>query len=684
MALIPFSALTNIKNAFNNLLLRRSHAINNEDHLSLERAIFQMNLRDDISLPTITDHILKGIERLYPDAIGSILMLSEDNKLQHYSAPSLPAGYIQLINGTVPGPSVGSCGTAAATNKVIVVSNIETDPLWANYRIAATQFGLKACWSVPIPHSKRGILGTFAIYHRYPKAPSRMMLQYVERWAQLTGILYEYNELLENLRLLNERHHLAGKATHDMLWDWDLEKDVVYRNEDSLRSMTGFTDTGIRHVSDWIARIHPEDRSLVLDQVEGLKKHDGQPYMEVEYRFLRADDTYMHIYDRAYIIKDNSGKAIRMIGAAQDITERITTQRQLRQSEEQYRYLFASNPLPMWIFDMDTLMFLEVNQMAVQQYGYTAEEFYRMSIYDIRPCEEHARLRAITQSCKTDQQVYDRGSWRHKKKNGDIIQVEIFSHTIDFRGKKGMLVLANDITQNIALQEQLTNERALRHQQVMKATIAMQEKARNEIAHELHDNVNQLLGASKLYLEAKNGDEPLAEEYRLEGISLIMQAIEEIRRLTRSLTPPMLSEAGIISAVHDLIHHITRVQPIAFDFHHEGFDEKAVSNTLQLALFRIIQEQSNNILKYARASKATISINMRGPKIQLCISDNGVGFDPYHKKNGVGFTNILNRAIVYNGKVEIASSPGNGCILTVYVECKALLSGSLPPDTNLR
>ncbi|MBC8032804.1 MAG: GAF domain-containing protein, partial [Chitinophagaceae bacterium] len=240
-----------------------------ENHLLLEQAIFEMNMKRHVTTGEVTDRLLTGIERLYPGAACSILKLHPDNSLHAYSAPSLPKEYIEQINGTIAAAGIGSCGTAAVTGKAVIVSNIDEDPVWQTARPVAARFGLKACWSVPIHRSNGRVLGTFAIYYRMPKTPTATMLRHMQRWAHLSGILIENNEMVDDLRLLNERHNLAAKATHDMLWDWDLETNIIFRHQDGLRAIYGHSNNdAIRKVSDWTGRIHPNDRARVLRQIE--------------------------------------------------------------------------------------------------------------------------------------------------------------------------------------------------------------------------------------------------------------------------------------------------------------------------------------------------------------------------------------------------------------------------------
>ncbi|MEW5797508.1 MAG: PAS domain S-box protein [Bacteroidota bacterium] len=117
----------------------------------------------------------------------------------------------------------------------------------------------------------------------------------------------------------------------------------------------------------------------------------------------------------------------------------------LQESEERYRYLFKNNPLPMWVFDSETLAFLEVNDAAINHYGYSREEFLHMTIKEIRPPEEVPRL---LDDVRQHHRGHDAGSiWKHRKKDGTIIDVEITSHELLFGGREGKLVLANDITE---------------------------------------------------------------------------------------------------------------------------------------------------------------------------------------------------------------------------------------------
>ena len=141
-----------------------------------------------------------------------------------------------------------------------------------------------------------------------------------------------------------------------------------------------------------------------------------------------------------------------------DITERKRNEEVIIESEKKYRLLFESNPQPMWVYDIETLSFLAVNDAAVLKYGYSKEEFLRMTIKDIRPHEDVSKLLQNVKSLSSG--MNDAGVWRHCKKNGSLIFVEITSYVIDFEGRKAELVLSIDITDRIKANEKLIESEA--------------------------------------------------------------------------------------------------------------------------------------------------------------------------------------------------------------------------------
>ena len=138
-------------------------------------------------------------------ALASVLLLDEDGlHLRHGAAPSLPESYRQGVDGLAIGPAAGSCGTAAHRRAPVIVTDIATDPLWDGYHELALQHGLRACWSAPILARDDRLFGTYAIYHRQPRAPSAQDLQVIEVLSRTAAIAIEAKRAERQERLLVE------------------------------------------------------------------------------------------------------------------------------------------------------------------------------------------------------------------------------------------------------------------------------------------------------------------------------------------------------------------------------------------------------------------------------------------------------------------------------------------------
>jgi PAS domain S-box-containing protein len=159
--------------------------------LAGEKRLLEMVARGD-SLSLILNELCRLVEELASGALSSILLLeATTNRLRHGAAPSLPQAYVDAIDGSIIGPSAGSCGTAAYRARQVIVSDIVNDPLWTDYREAALPHGLRACWSSPILSSEDKVLGTFAIYYKEPRTPTPEQLEIIEQITHLASIALE-------------------------------------------------------------------------------------------------------------------------------------------------------------------------------------------------------------------------------------------------------------------------------------------------------------------------------------------------------------------------------------------------------------------------------------------------------------------------------------------------------------
>ena len=165
------------------------------------------------------------MEKYSEGLLSSILILDKSKKfLQHGSAPSLPAGYVRKMSPVVPGPKVGSCGTAAFLKRTIVVENISLDPLWEDYKEIALEYGHKACWSIPIMDFEENVLGTFAVYYTQPRKPTPAEMELIKTSANLAALAIHNHNVKDDLKNYAEElkrsnsdlRDFAHIASHDL------------------------------------------------------------------------------------------------------------------------------------------------------------------------------------------------------------------------------------------------------------------------------------------------------------------------------------------------------------------------------------------------------------------------------------------------------------------------------------
>ena len=212
---------------------------------------------------------------------------------------------------------------------------------------------------------------------------------------------------------------------------------------------------------------------------------------------------------------------------------------------------------------------------------------------------------------------------------------------------------------------------------IAKAIIDAQEQERRFIGGELHDNVNQILAGSLLTLSMVKNSKGLAKktlEFIEMGKAHIFNAIEEVRKLSHKLAPASFDDSSLKDAFENLLQTFNVNNQFNIKFQMDDACNK-VSGDIQINLYRILQEQVKNIVKYAEASEIEIAVKKSGQSIKMRISDNGKGFDIKTVKKGIGLSNIRKRAESFSGKFIVNSSYGNGCEIMVEIP----LAGSVQP-----
>ncbi len=400
-------------------------------------------IADGAPLDETLHAIIRLVEDQAPEMLCSILLIdATGTRLQSAAASDSLQEYSEAIDGELIGPCAGSCGTAAFRKQMVVVKDIATDPLWAKYRDLALRYDLRAGWSHPIVSNGGKLLGTLAMYYRQPREPDARELELIQSAASIAGIAIERTQTQRELLGTIERFRLLARATNDVIWDWSLIDDAIWWNE-AYQTLFGYPPEEIpSDIGSWSERIHPQDRQRVVHGIHALIDSGGQTWSD-EYRFRRRDGTCASILDRGFVIRDRDARAVRMIGAMQDITARKETENALREAEDRYRRLVELSPEPVLVHQ--DFKYVYLNRAAVALLGATGpEQLLGRPVLDfVHPdFREISRERINRQIAEGKpaplmDQVYVR-------LDGSTVEVEVSSAPFAYRGRPAVQVIARD------------------------------------------------------------------------------------------------------------------------------------------------------------------------------------------------------------------------------------------------
>lgn len=363
----------------------------------------------------------------------------------------------------------------------------------------------------------------------------------------------------------------------------------------------------------------------------------------------------------------------RAVSLLRVIIENKQSEEKIKMSNERYLLATLATNDAIWDWDMasDHLYWGEGFHGL---FGYKAGNFKRqLGNWEnaIHPGDRERVLQSFNQFTESNSQQVWQEEYRFRKADGKYVLVADRGFLIfNQHGKLSRMVGSiQDITEKREMEKKLLKQEINKQKLVAQAVVDAQEKERSLIGKELHDNINQILSTAKLYLEvAKNDENERANliDMSTQGIS---DAINKIRSISHSLVPSSIGDLGLIDSVLDLVESIKMTRKLKAEFHYDRYVDEILTEPQKLMLFRIAQEQVNNVMKHANAKNLVIQIFVEDKMVVVSISDDGDGFNPDQLKNkkGVGLFNISSRAELFNGKVDIISAPGKGCTLLINV-----------------
>lgn len=316
-----------------------------EEFRAAQTRILKM-ITSEEPLSEVLTELVRYLEARIPGCRGSILLADDDGKkLLFGAAPRLPVEYNLAVDGVPIGPDIGSCGTAAYLRKPVVVTEIATDPKWADFRDLAADHGLQSCWSVPIMSSDDVLLGTFAIYFDAPHPASSEELDALKELAEFASIAIGRPRAQAALRDSERRFRALTSATSDVVYrlnaDWTLMRQLDGR---------GLIADTTQPSADWLQTYVPvEDRDRVLEAIEHAQDDDS--VFELEHRVNRLDGSLGWVHSRAVPIFDDAGRLVEWFGAATDVTRRKQAEQLQQRITRTLATVIEQSPLGIYLVD---------------------------------------------------------------------------------------------------------------------------------------------------------------------------------------------------------------------------------------------------------------------------------------------------------------------------------------------
>ncbi|UAY52780.1 PAS domain S-box protein [Ferruginibacter albus] len=446
----------------------------------------------------------------------------------------------------------------------------------------------------------------------------------------------------------------------------DTEKRLVIFNQNFIGAHYFLSNRGPQ-IGEKVYHFLPDDvraeRYKILDKVlEGNKE-----VLEADYLI----DGKRVFYRSSFNPVITDGKVTGISVYSIDLTKSKEAEMAVREAEIKFRSLVEKSLVGVYIIQNGKYAY--VNPRFAEFFGYAPEEMINTFTVDaVVAKEEREKVNLYVQqrlSGEKESVYYESIGVR---KDGSYINFEVYGSVTQYEGRRAIIGSMINITERrkaqAALKQleiKLEEEKIKKQQEITEAVITAQEKDRKNIGIELHDNVNQMLASSRLYIGLAKNSSPENNNFMNAADELINTVIDEIRDLSHSLITPSLAQSKLTDAIDNIISHTKKGLNIAIEPNWSNFNEDKISDKLKLNIYRIIQEQFNNILKHAHAKTIFLHLSGSEEKVILTIKDDGVGFDVTKKSSGVGLMNMRTRASLFNGEMNIASSPGNGCEVTV-------------------
>ena len=596
--------------------------------LDEERRVLEL-VAKGASLKEVLNALTAAIERMAPGCFCSVMMLEDGTRLRTGSGGSLPPEYFSTVDGLPIGPNMGCCGTAAYTNETVVAADIASDPRWVVPRDFVLGFGLRSCWSVPIRDSRGAVLGTFAMYHGVPSAPSSSALAVVEAGAHLAGNAIERLTAEQKLKESQARLDLAEEAARFGVWELNLSTNVLTLSPGAA-ALTGYPRLATTiDRAELMETIHPDDRP----RAEGRDWAVGAN-LEVEFRVQLPDGTmgWRRSLGRTEMER---GKPARAVGAIIDISAEKAMLQELHSSAERMKIGEEAAGFGVWELNLDTQI-AGLSDGMIHLYGLPESGpriFSGQEIADLVPPSYLRQIRAATGKAIDGGEMVDieamwEGSAQGKRWHRIRARVEFVN------GRASRIIGATaDVTREKAMLQSLEEARA----KAEEAARAKSEFLAN-MSHEIRTPMNGVIGMTGLLLSTD-----LSQEQR-EFAEIVRNSGEALMTIINDILDFSKIEAGKLEIeeysfnLRQLIEEVSELlapgaQAKGLDLIVEypgGLPQQFLGDGDRIR--QVLTNLVGNAVKFTLSGHVLISVSSvdqgAGSSVRIAVSDTGIGVAP--------------------------------------------------------
>ncbi|MBO9681650.1 MAG: PAS domain S-box protein [Flavisolibacter sp.] len=502
---------------------------------------------------------------------------------------------------------------------------------------------------------------------------------------KLFGIIQDITERVQKdyeIKKFNKRFHSLSEATNDLVWDWDLTTEEVWWNKNFFKAFNFNPEKGVPALNEWTMKLHPDDKDKVVERLRSIRRSGIESWQD-EFRYIKTDGEWGTALDRAYVLKDNLGKPVRIIGAIQDISVRKKAEQETVNSERRYRQIVETAQEGIWLIDENNYTVF-VNRKMCEMLEYSAEELTGKLAYDL---VDETEIEYVSEQIKRRKAgMAEHHELIFRSKNGKEVWTYVSTNpVVDENGVyRGALAMVTDITTRKQQDELLKKHEAsleLKNRELRQKNRELEQFA-YIASHDLQEPLRTVHSFSSQLQKQYSGQlDDLAKKY----LFFIQQGSERMKTLiTDLLDYSRIGRQKELKTIdcNELIENViadlhTAIQESQVEIQKENLP---VVNGYSTEMKQLFQNLISNAIKFRKKEVA--------PKVQICsqpinggwefsVKDNGIGIAEEHNERifvifqrlhsrseyegtGIGLSHCKKIVELHGGKIWVNSRPGEG------------------------